>query len=161
MHIVPLGRKTAASFPSSAATRAHSSFTGAYYGLEGLDAQPRPVQRPHPPLLMGGSGGPRSAALAARYADEYNTPFASLDEIRTRKARVDAACAEAGREPIPFSLMTGFLVGLDREELREKAAALAYVMGAPDRDVDAWIADTGGAPSAVRSRMLVIVFRCQ
>ena len=33
----------------------------------------------------------------------------------------------AGREPIPFSLMTGCLVGLDREELREKAAALAYV----------------------------------
>ena len=36
--------------------------------------------------------------------------------------------------------MTGFLVGLDREELREKCAALAYAMGEPDRDVDAWLA---------------------
>ncbi len=116
------------------------SFSGAYYGLDDLDAQPRPVQRPHPPLLMGGSGGPRSAARAARWADEYNTPFASVDEIRARKARVDAACAEAGREPIPFSLMTGCLVGLDREELREKAAALAHVMREPERDVDAWLA---------------------
>ena len=116
------------------------SFSGRYYELSELDAQPRPVQSPHPPLLIGGSAKPRSCALAARWADEYNTPFASLEEVRERKAAVDAACREAGREPIPFSLMTGCLVGLDREELREKAAALAYAMGEPDRDVDAWLA---------------------
>jgi F420-dependent oxidoreductase-like protein len=116
------------------------SFSGRFYELEALDAQPRPCQAPHPPLIMGGGARPRSAALAARWADEYNTPFASLEEVRTRKAAVDAACAEAGREPIPFSLMTGFLTGLDREELREKAAALAFAMGEPDRDVDGWLA---------------------
>ena len=64
-------------------------------------------RRPHPPLIMGGSAGPRSAALAARWADEYNTPFASLEDDRERKAAIDAACETAGREPIPFSLMTG------------------------------------------------------
>jgi F420-dependent oxidoreductase-like protein len=101
------------------------SFAGEHYALEGLDAQPRPVQAPHPPLLMGGSAGPRSAALAARWADEYNTPFATIAEVRERKGKIDAACVAAGREPIPFSLMTGCVVGLDREELREKAAALA------------------------------------
>src|SRR5215213_9121611 len=116
------------------------SFSGEHYELSGLDAQPRPLQSPHPPLLIGGSAGPRSAALAARWADEYNTPFASPEQVRECKAAIDAACADAGREPIPFSLMTGFLVGLDREELREKAAALAYAMGEPDRDVDAWLA---------------------
>jgi F420-dependent oxidoreductase-like protein len=121
-------------------TQAPFSFSGAHYTLEGLEAQPRPVQEPHPPLLMGGSAGPRGAALAARWADEYNTPFASLAQVRDRKATLDAACREAGREPMPFSLMTGFLVGLDREELREKAAALAYAMGEADRDVDAWLA---------------------
>ena len=121
------------------------SFSGAHYTLEGLDAQPRPLQSPHPPLLMGGSGKPRSAALAARWADEYNTPFASLEEVRSRKALVDEACSAAGREPIPFSLMTGCLVGLDREELREKCAALAYAMGEPDRDVDAWLASPPAA----------------
>jgi alkanesulfonate monooxygenase SsuD/methylene tetrahydromethanopterin reductase-like flavin-dependent oxidoreductase (luciferase family) len=115
------------------------SFSGRFYELEGLDAQPRPCQAPHPPLIMGGGARPRGAALAARWADEYNTPFASLEDVRSRKAAVDAACAEAGREPIPFSLMTGFLTGLDREELREKAAALAFAMGEPDRDVDAWL----------------------
>jgi F420-dependent oxidoreductase-like protein len=116
------------------------SFSGRFYELEALDAQPRPCQAPHPPLIMGGGARPRSAALAARWADEYNTPFASLEDVRSRKAAVDAACTEAGREPIPFSLMTGFLTGLDREELREKAAALAFAMGEPDRDVDAWLA---------------------
>src|SRR5688572_8581909 len=118
------------------------SFTGAYYGLEGLDAQPRPVQRPHPPLLMGGSGGPRSAALAARYADEYNTPFATLDEIAKRKARVEAACVSAGREPIPFSLMTGVLVGHDRDEVHEKVAAHAAVRDDASTDIHALIAET-------------------
>jgi alkanesulfonate monooxygenase SsuD/methylene tetrahydromethanopterin reductase-like flavin-dependent oxidoreductase (luciferase family) len=116
------------------------SFSGRFYELEALDAQPRPCQSPHPPLIMGGGAKPRSAALAARWADEYNTPFASLEDVRSRKAAVDAACSEAGREPIPFSLMTGFLTGLDREELREKAAALAFAMGEPERDVDAWLA---------------------
>ncbi|NUT56458.1 MAG: TIGR03560 family F420-dependent LLM class oxidoreductase [Thermoleophilia bacterium] len=116
------------------------SFSGRHYSLEALDAQPRPCQSPHPPLIVGGSARPRSVALAARWADEYNTPFASLEDVRSRRAAVDAACAEAGREPIPFSLMTGFLTGLDREELREKAAALAYAMGEPERDVDAGLA---------------------
>ena len=116
------------------------SFEGRLYRLEDLDAQPRPLQTPHPPLIMGGAAGPRSAALAARWADEYNTPFATAGDVREMKARVDAACAAVDREPIPFSLMTGCLVGLDREELREKAAALAFAQGDPERDVDAWLA---------------------
>jgi alkanesulfonate monooxygenase SsuD/methylene tetrahydromethanopterin reductase-like flavin-dependent oxidoreductase (luciferase family) len=111
------------------------SFSGEHYTITGLDSLPKPVQRPHPPLIVGGVGKRRTVELAARWADEYNTPFASLDEVRERKAKVDEACAAAGREPIPFSLMTGCLVGLDREELREKAAALAYATG-----VDAWLA---------------------
>ncbi len=69
-------------------TSAPFSFSGAHYALEDLDAQPRPVQQPHPPLIMGGAGGRRSAALAARWADEYNTPLVGLDEVRERRARV-------------------------------------------------------------------------
>jgi len=115
------------------------SFAGAHYALEELDAQPRPVQHPRPPIIMGGSAKPRGAALAARWADEYNTTFATVEELRSRMARVASACSSVGREPIPFSLMTGLLVGLDREALRERAAALAYVQGDPSRDVDGWL----------------------
>jgi F420-dependent oxidoreductase-like protein len=131
-------------------TEAPFSFSGSHYRLEGLDAQPRPVQSPHPRLIMGGAAGARSAALAARWADEYNTPLVGLDEVRARRARVASACEAAGREPMPFSMMTGMLVGRDREELRSRAAALAArrdptelrpwePQGRRDTEADAWL----------------------
>ena len=103
------------------------TFEGAHYTLRDLDAQPKPVQRPHPPLIIGGSGGARSAALAARFADEYNTPFATVDDVRARRAAVLAACEKAGREPLPFSIMTGVIVGRDDAELGERVGRLAAV----------------------------------
>jgi F420-dependent oxidoreductase-like protein len=128
-------------------TEAPFSFSGSHYTLEGLDAQPKPVQNPRPPLIMGGSAGPRSAALAARYADEYNTPFVTLSDIATRKAAVMQACDAAGREPLPFSIMTGFLVGSDEAELRDRAARLAPRIGStPEALVneppESWIVGT-------------------
>ena len=81
------------------------TFTGRHYTVRDLDAQPRPLQRPHPRLLMGGVAGPRAARLAARWADEYNTAFASPEQVRERKTRIGAACEAAGREPIPFPVM--------------------------------------------------------
>ena len=75
------------------------------------------------------SAGPRSCRLAARFADEYNTVFASVDECAERRARVDEACRSAGREPIAFSLMTGCVVGGDRRELEERAANVARRTG--------------------------------
>jgi F420-dependent oxidoreductase-like protein len=110
-------------------TQAPFSFSGAHYTLEGLDAQPRPVQSPRPPLIMGGSAGPRSVALAARYADEYNTPFATLEDVRARKRALTQACEAAGREPLPFSIMTGFVVGADEAELRDRATRLGERIG--------------------------------
>jgi F420-dependent oxidoreductase-like protein len=105
------------------------SFAGEHYRLEDLDAEPKPVQRPHPPLLMGGKAGPRAAALAARWADEYNTAFATLEELVPMKDRVTAACEAAGREPIPFSLMTGVVAGRDKREVRERMRLLGERRG--------------------------------
>src|SRR5947209_16088 len=67
------------------------SFDGEHYRVEELDALPKPLQQPHPRLLVGGSGGPRSLALAAKWADEYNTPFPSRDECRSLRERLTAA----------------------------------------------------------------------
>ncbi|MDQ2621851.1 MAG: LLM class flavin-dependent oxidoreductase [Actinomycetota bacterium] len=58
-------------------------FHGRHYGLEGVNALPKPVQQPMP-LILGGNAGPRGAALAARFASEYNTPNPSLEEVRSR-----------------------------------------------------------------------------
>jgi F420-dependent oxidoreductase-like protein len=123
------------------------SFDGQHYTLTDLDARPKPIQRPHPPLIMGGSAGPRGAALAARYADEYNTTFPSVDDVRERRDRLDRACQAAGRDPLPLSIMTGVVVGRDDSELRDRAARLGEKMGAdPSALVDdpppGWIVGT-------------------
>jgi alkanesulfonate monooxygenase SsuD/methylene tetrahydromethanopterin reductase-like flavin-dependent oxidoreductase (luciferase family) len=93
------------------------------------ELSPPTVQKPRPPLIAGGTGGPRSCRLAARYADEYNTVFASAADCAQRKEGVDAACRAEGREPIPFSLMTGCIVGRDRGEVERRAAAVAKRTG--------------------------------
>jgi F420-dependent oxidoreductase-like protein len=80
-------------------------FAGRFYTLRGADAQPKPVQEPHPNLIVGGSAKPRGAALAARWADEYNTVYPSPDEARERRERIAAACQAAGRETLTFSAM--------------------------------------------------------
>jgi F420-dependent oxidoreductase-like protein len=123
------------------------SFAGEHYTLRGLDAQPKPIQRPYPHVIMGGAAGPRSAAFAARYADEYNTAFPTVDEVRQRRAAIERACEQAGREPLPFSIMTGLLVGSDESELRERARRLAERIGSePDALLNepppAWIVGT-------------------
>jgi F420-dependent oxidoreductase-like protein len=105
------------------------SFTGEHYSLQALQARPRPIQDPHPPLIMGGNAGPRSAGLAARYADEYNTTFPTVDEVRERRARIAAACEREGREMLPFSVMTGVLVGADQAELSRRAQRLEQQAG--------------------------------
>jgi alkanesulfonate monooxygenase SsuD/methylene tetrahydromethanopterin reductase-like flavin-dependent oxidoreductase (luciferase family) len=118
------------------------TFVGEHYELIDADPRPKPLQRPHPPLLVGGSAGPRSVALAARWADEYNTTFASVDECRERHERLVEACARVGREPLRFSLMTGVLIGADREDLHERARRLAELRGerVPGGDPAAYVA---------------------
>jgi F420-dependent oxidoreductase-like protein len=86
-------------------------FEGRFYRLQNADPQPKPGRKPN--LIAGGSAKQRGAALAARWADEYNTVYATVEECRERRERVAAACAEAGRDPIPFSLMTSFAIDGD------------------------------------------------
>jgi alkanesulfonate monooxygenase SsuD/methylene tetrahydromethanopterin reductase-like flavin-dependent oxidoreductase (luciferase family) len=117
------------------------SFSGSHYELRDLDAQPKPVQQPGPPIIMGGNAGPRAARLAAAYADEYNTVYATLDECRERRERIVRACQEAGRDPIPFSLMTGLITGADRAGVVHYASRLSTWRG-KDGDGEALLAET-------------------
>jgi alkanesulfonate monooxygenase SsuD/methylene tetrahydromethanopterin reductase-like flavin-dependent oxidoreductase (luciferase family) len=85
------------------------------------------VQQPHPPLVLGGTVKRRFAALAARYATEVNTLGAPNDELRERKARLDHACVEAGRDPatLGFSVMTACFLGESDADVRERVARFA------------------------------------
>jgi alkanesulfonate monooxygenase SsuD/methylene tetrahydromethanopterin reductase-like flavin-dependent oxidoreductase (luciferase family) len=132
------------------------SFDGEYFSATELDARPKPVQRPRPPLILGGRGGPRSLRLAARYADEYNTAMATAAEIADLRKRLDQACEAEDRDPatLPLSMMTGWLVGADREDLVDRASRLAQWKG-EGADGEAFLANlrestiTGTAQEAV------------
>ncbi|MFL5940475.1 MAG: LLM class flavin-dependent oxidoreductase [Gaiellaceae bacterium] len=90
-----------------------------------------PKPHPRPRLIVGGSAKPRTVRAAVRFADEYNTVFATPEECRERRARVDAAAREAGRDPLTFSLMTGAVVGRDHAELDERIARFQEVRDRP------------------------------
>jgi F420-dependent oxidoreductase-like protein len=110
------------------------SFDGEHFSVVDLDAQPKPMQRPRPPFIVGGSGGPRSLRIAARYADEYNTPELGPEETAELRRRLDQACEKQGRDPasLPLSVMTGWLVGETREEVVERASRLSQWEGKGD-----------------------------
>jgi F420-dependent oxidoreductase-like protein len=118
------------------------NYEGRYYRAKNLDAMPKPIQQPRLPLILGGKGGPRSLRLAAALADEYNTVMSTAAEIADVRRRLDEACEAAERDPktLPLSMMTGWLVGADEAELRDRASRLAQWKG-EDEDGDAFLAD--------------------
>jgi F420-dependent oxidoreductase-like protein len=118
------------------------SFDGEHFRAKELDALPKPVQQPRPPLILGGRGGPRSLRLAARYADEYNTVMAVPEEVAEIRAGLDQACEAEGRDPatLPLSMMTTWLVGAGADDLRDRAARLSEWKG-EGGDGDALLAD--------------------
>jgi F420-dependent oxidoreductase-like protein len=135
------------------------SFEGRHWQIRDAKVRPRPVQRPHPPLLVGGSGTPRGYRIAARYADEFNLTRIQPDLVREAYSALDTACRAIGRDPgsIRRSIMTGVLVGADKAELdRRKDAVLASF--AVRDEAEAWLARHEeswiiGTPEAARRRI--------
>jgi F420-dependent oxidoreductase-like protein len=106
------------------------SFDGQYYQLLNSPALPKPAQSPRPPIIIGGTGRKRTPSLAARFADEFNTPFTPVDTTATLFEQVRAACQQIDRaEPPVFSSAVAVCVGRDDAEVRRRAASIG-------RDVD-------------------------
>jgi F420-dependent oxidoreductase-like protein len=101
------------------------SFDGTYYSLSGSPALPKPVQRPRPPVLIGGAGQRQTPRLAAGFADEYNIPFASIPDSTAAFGRVRQACQVAGRDPgsLVYSAAQTVCCGRDEAELARRAEA--------------------------------------
>jgi F420-dependent oxidoreductase-like protein len=99
------------------------SFEGRYYALEECRFLPKPVQRPHPPIVLGGKGGPRLARLVARWADEFNRVGGTPDELRASIERVTDALDRQGRDraSVAMSFMTWVFVGRTDDEWRDRA----------------------------------------
>jgi alkanesulfonate monooxygenase len=86
----------------------------------------RPAQHPHPPIVLGGQGNPKSARLAATYAAEYNTPFVSAAAMKDTHDRVRAACESAGRDPssLVYSAALVLCCGENEDEIARRANAI-------------------------------------
>jgi len=108
-------------------------FEGEHYRLSGAPG----LKRPDLPLLVGGSVKPGTTEPAVRFADEYNTFFATTDEVRARKRTLDEACARAGRDPatMRYSLMAPCVVGRDEREVLESARRVGARFGREPQDV--------------------------
>lgn len=100
-------------------------FAGKHYTVTDSPALPKPTQSPVP-IIIGGSGPKRTPALTARFADEFNIPFASLEDLTAQYGRVAAAVADAGRAPDSLTYSAAFVLcaGADEAELSRRAAAI-------------------------------------
>ena len=99
------------------------SYDGRHYQVTDSPALPKPVRRPHPPIIIGGVGAKLTPRLAATYADEYNVPFKTLDETAAAFGRVRRAASEAGRTLVLSAAKT-VCVGRDKAELDRRAEAI-------------------------------------
>jgi alkanesulfonate monooxygenase SsuD/methylene tetrahydromethanopterin reductase-like flavin-dependent oxidoreductase (luciferase family) len=108
-------------------------FEGTYYKLTDAPG----LHRPELTLLVGGSAKPGTARPAARFADEYNALFGTLDELRERKQLLDEACERAGRDPatLRYSVMAPCVIGRDEEEVLASARRIASRFGQSPEDV--------------------------
>lgn len=97
-------------------------YAGKHYSLRGQRALPKPVQVPHPPIILGGQGKPRAVALAVKYASEYNTLAPSIEDCRARRKLLDDACRRAGRDPASLKLSVMTLAGLGDTEAEAQAS---------------------------------------
>lgn len=121
------------------------SFQGKHYQIVDSPALPKPAQSPRPPIIIGGKGKKRTPALAARFADEFNTPFVTIQELPALYENVRAAAAAIGRDELPvFSAAAVLCVGRNDEEVARRAAAIG-------REVEEMRANGGivGTPAEV------------
>jgi len=98
-----------------------SSFSGEFYTLQEAVMLPRPMRPGGPPILIGGNGEKRSLPLTARFADEWNAVFTTVDEVHRLNGVLDGMLEEQGRKPgdVRRSLMTGCLFGQSNTKVTE------------------------------------------
>lgn len=125
-------------------------YAGEYYTVSGSPALPKPVQRPHPPIIIGGGGAKRTPALAARFAAEFNVAFVGLDFLTTQFGRVRAAAEKIGRSPDDITYSAAFVVCAGRNE-----AEIARRAGVIRREVDELRENTPlvGTPAEIADRL--------
>jgi F420-dependent oxidoreductase-like protein len=124
-------------------------FSGQHYTIVDSPALPKPVQTPHPPMIVGGSGKKRTPALAAAYATEFNAAFKPVDQTAELFARVQAACAAAGRDPDSLALSVAHATTVGRNDSEVRRRLDVYGPHADDVQAHALV----GVPAEVVDRL--------
>ena len=110
-------------------TEEEASFEGVALSLEPSWAWPKPVQKPHPPIIMGAGAGPRTIADMVEFCDGW-MPLATRHDITDQVARVRSAVAEAGRDPAAFEI-TAYAASVDKLKILEEAGVDRAVFTLP------------------------------
>jgi F420-dependent oxidoreductase-like protein len=102
------------------------AYKGSHYQVADSPALPKPVQSPHPPVIIGGSGPKRTPRIAARFASEFNVIFTTADVVDDRYRAARRACDEIGRDPasLVYSASLTVCCGRTDAEVRQRAEAL-------------------------------------
>jgi len=109
-----------------------TDFAGKYFQLTGARCEPKPVQKPHPPIVIGGSGERRTLRTAARFAQHWNFVGGTPDEFAGKRDVLHAHCRAIGRDPAEITLSSH--VRLDPSGDPGTAVETAAALG--DRGLD-------------------------
>ncbi|MCJ0906945.1 LLM class F420-dependent oxidoreductase [Rhodococcus sp. ARC_M6] len=106
-------------------------YDGKHVQIKNSPALPKPRQAGGPPILIGGTGKKKTPALAARFANEFNIPFMSLDGTKEVFARVRQACVDIERDPdeLVYSNALVLCCGRNEAEIAKRAAAIGRDVG--------------------------------
>lgn len=132
-----------------------SSLDGDHLTLREAEVHPRPTSTA-PTLVLGGKG-PRTLAIVARHATEWNCSYEGVETFREKGAELDRRCEELGRDPATLrrSVMVPFVIGRDDTEVAAAIAGHRRTFSGLPTDLDAWIAAgfVGGTPERVVERL--------
>jgi F420-dependent oxidoreductase-like protein len=90
-----------------------TDFDGPFHHLEGARALPKPIQRPHPPITIGGTGEKRTLRIAALWADQWNLPGGDPDTLRHKVEVLHNHCEDVGRDTTDIEVSVKVKVGGD------------------------------------------------
>lgn len=96
------------------------TFGGEHYTLDKATVRPRPLQLPHPPLWIGGSGRRRMLPLAGRHADVWHGWADSAEELREMNEIIDRAAEQAGRDPADIARSTNLSLSQPIDDIRRE-----------------------------------------
>jgi alkanesulfonate monooxygenase SsuD/methylene tetrahydromethanopterin reductase-like flavin-dependent oxidoreductase (luciferase family) len=121
-------------------TDAEPTFHGEYYRVENAYNEPKPVQDPHPPIVVGGAG-PKLLRVAARHADEWNVEISGRARgppIGFKVEKFDEYLEEAGRDPedVERSWLAHILVREDERELQRLCDEIFPLPWGEEGDID-------------------------